>query len=561
MLHAGSARRRRSRPIAGGAMMRSHVWWVLGAMFGLALSCSANDSASVGSGGGGGSAGLDASAGTSGSSGDAAIEIEPAETLTVIGPGADVGSPDKFDGPSDPSGGPSIVYPANDVVFPANLSSLEIHFTPALGQTLFEIRFLSAAIELLVYTGCTPVGAGCVFETDATFWEKLAGKNRGTQPVSWRIRGVNAASPGSVGTSETRAMAFSGENIIGGLYYWNTNGSIQRYDFGAPLQTPELYMSAQQAGALACVGCHALSRDGKAMAIGRDIPAPAPFTVHDVATRQPLVGTNGVVQGAANFFAFSPDSKQLLFSNGIQIGVMDVATGDTINPTLVPLGTMPDWSPNGKLIVYSKPSSPPPLGVPIPGVQGGSLETIEITPSGLGAPKVLVPFQGANNYYPAFSPTQSFIVFNRSPSNTESFSNAPPAGDGELWAVDAESGALVRLDNASAGGSTSWPKWAPDVQTYWDGTIMWLTFSTGRPYGLRLSGGTVQLWMVGFDPKRAAAGKDPSLPPFWFPYQDQSSGNHIAQWVTQVERQPCVSDTECQSGEFCKEGKCYPIVY
>jgi hypothetical protein len=222
---------------------------------------------------------------------------------------------------------------------------------------------------------------------------------------------------------------------------------------------------------------------------------------------------------------------------------------------------MPDWSPNGKLILYSKPSSPPPAGVPIPGVQGGSIETIEILPGSLGPPKVLVPSQGQNNYYPAFAPTQDWIVFNRSPSNTESFSNAPPAGDGELWAVSTDGGNPIRLDNATTGSSTSWPKWAPDVQTYWDGTILWLTYSAARQYGLKGGGGTVQLWMVGFNPKLAAEGKDPSLPPFWFPYQDSSSGNHIAQWVTQVERQPCVDDTECLSGEICKEGKCFPVVH
>jgi hypothetical protein len=541
--------------------MRSHVWWMVSAMLGLALSCSATDSTNQGTGGSGGSAASGGSAGSSGTASDADIDaIVPAETVTVIGPGADAGSPGKFGGPSDPNGGPTLAYPASGVVFPANLNSLEIHFTPSPGQTLFEIQFVSPAIELLVYTGCTPAGTGgCAYSTDQIFWEKLAGLNRGTAPIAWRIRGVNGASPGHVGTSESWTLAFSKEDIVGGLYYWNSKGFIQRYDFGYPLQTPELYMSPQQAGALACVGCHALSRDGKAMAIGRDIPAPAPFRVYDVATRQPLVGTNGTVQGAANFFSFSPDSKQLLFSDGIKIGVMDVITGETINPSMIPLGTMPDWSPNGKLIVYSKPSTPPPAGIPIPGVQGGSIETIEILPGSLGPPKVLVPFQGANNYYPAFSPTQTWIVFNRSPSNAESFSNAPPAGDGELWAVPSDGGTAIRLDNATTGGSTSWPKWAPDVQTYWDGTILWLTYSTARQYGVK-SNANVQLWMVGFDPKRAEQGKDPSLPPFWFPYQDPSSGNHIAQWVTQIERQPCIDDTECPVGEFCIEGKCFPVV-
>ena len=45
-------------------------------------------------------------------------------------------------------------------------------------------------------------------------------------------------------------------------------------------------------------------------------------------------------------------------------------------------------------------------------------------------------------------------------------------------------------------------------------------------------------------------------PPFRLPFQDITTGNHIAQWVTTVERQTCSTDVEC-SGEFCIDGRCY----
>lgn len=544
--------------------MRSRLDGVLGLgmVFGWVAACSATDDAqTVASGGGSGDAGADVAVGGSSGSDAGTDAITPAKTVVIIGPGADAGSKDKFGGPDDPYQKPDIVYPSDGVVAPPNTKSLEFHWKPGQGQTLFELRFESPAIALVVYTGCTPVGGGCVYATDKDFWNQLVEPNRGLPPVTYRIRGVNGTAPYGVGESAPRSVAFSKENIIGGLYYWNTSGVIQRYDFGLPLQTAEQYMTPQMAGALTCVGCHALSRDGKRMAIGQDIPAPAPFKVYDVATRTALTAEGGVVGGAANFFSFSPKGDRLLFSDGVKTGIQDVETGAIMNPSLIPLGTMPDWSPAGDLVVYAKPAKQPPFGFPNPGVFDASLEVIELANGSWSLPKVLVPFGGQNNFYPSYSPTQKWVAFNRSPSNKDSYSAGPPSGDGELWAVPAAGGNAIRLDAANQGGSCSWAKWAPDVGTYYGGTLMWLTFSSARAYGLRLpQGSKVQLWMSAFDPKRGEQGKDPSLPPFWLPFQDIAGGNHIAQWVTTVERQPCVDKSQCQAGEQCDNGKCVPVV-
>ncbi len=480
-------------------------------------------------------------------------------STVVIGPGADSGSPGKFTGPADPSRSPTLVYPDDGVLVPANLNELEFHFLPGAGNTLFELAFTGSAIDLRIYFTCQPLGSGCGFTPDEATWTILSGAERGEAPVTWTLRGVDGASPGGVGTSAARALAFGREDIVGGLYYWNAGaGAIRRYDFGRRGQSAEPFLDAPTAGATTCVGCHALSRDGTRIAVGMDIPAPSPYKVFDVATRTALYQQGTMFGGGANFFSFSPDSTQIMTSNGIDTVWRDSSSGAAFADPLVQGATMPDWSADGLNLVLSRPATVPPCFggfCGAPGVDSASLEVLPWTGTMWGAPRVLVPFGGQNNYYPTWSPDNGWVMFNRSPSNTNSF-DAP---DAQVWIVAGGGGTPIHMARASTGGD-SWPKWAPDVQSYYGGTVMWFTFSSRRAYGLRTTGGTSQLWMSGFDPAKAAAGMDPSTPSFWLPFQEPASGNHIAQWVTTVERQPCDMDSDCGPGEFCEDSGCVPMI-
>jgi hypothetical protein len=112
----------------------------------------------------------------------------------------------------------------------------------------------------------------------------------------------------------------------------------------------------------------------------------------------------------------------------------------------------------------------------------------------------------------------------------------------------------------------SWPKFAPFISHFQGKTIFWLTFSTRRDYGLRLlnskSGdkGVAQVWMVAVSPDRLRSAGDVGYPGFWLPFQDLSTGNHIAQWTQDVQRQGCSSDGQCIQGEFCVGGECVPPI-
>lgn len=487
-----------------------------------------------------------------GITGDTTLTIK--NSSVVIAPGAPADAPGKFGGAVDGSKAPALVYPADGTLVPPNMNVLEIQFLPGPGNTLFELYFSTASVSVKVYLTCSAVGAGCAYTPDASVWKLVAEAGRGGDPVEYTLRGVDGSNPGTVGVSATQKISFGKEDMLGGLYYWNAAaGATMRYEFGKSGQTAELYMNAPQAGAGFCVGCHVLSRDGKRIALGLDIPGPSSYKVYDVATKTMLFGEAGLFSGTgANFFSFSPDNSQILASDGNTIALRNATSGDVVTAPLVANGAMPDWSPDGKRIVYAKGTALP-MGVSQPGVDSASLETLAFDGTAWKPGPQLVPFGGQNNYYPSFSPDGGWVIFNQASGNSY---DAPTA---RVWTVSAAGGAPVQLKAASTGGD-SWPKWAPLAQSYKQGQLMWLTFSSRRAYGLRLAAGqTAQIWMTAFDPAAAALGKDPSYPGFWLPFQDLASGNHIAQWVLNIERKPCGTNTDCDAGETCANGTCEPI--
>lgn len=483
-------------------------------------------------------------------------------THIVVTTGTPGNAPEVFDGASGGGVAPEVVYPDSGIIVPPNLNVIEFHYLAGGQNDLFELEFVGSLISLEVYTSCNVLGAGCYYEPDEAAWELLAQASRGEDPLVLTVRGLDSsAGTPAIGAAAGRSLSFSNDDMTGGIYYWNAEaGQIKRYDFGRRGQSAEDYLNQAQTGATTCVGCHAISRDGKRIAVGLDIPGPAVAKGFDVATRAELWTSGSLFgEGGANFFAFSPDSSQVIASNGINMVLRDANSGAAITDPLIDNGTMPDWSPDGSLLVYARPATAPPCfpgACGAPGITGGSL--VLATPGTWSDGTVLVASAGNNNYYPSFSPDSEWILFNRSPTNTDSFDSP----DAQAWVVSKTGGDPIRLANASPGpAADSWPKWAPFVHSYRDGTVFWLTFSSRRDYGLRLQGQSrSQIWMVGFDPAAAAAGNDPSFRAFWLPFQDMGSGNHIAQWVEEVDREDCDNDDQCEATEFCEEGTCVPII-
>lgn len=481
----------------------------------------------------------------------------------VIAEGAPADAPTMFGGSEDPSAAPELVYPEDGVVVPPNMREIELHYRTG-GNTVFELAFRAPAVDLRVYVGCPEsVGGGCIYTPDDDVWDTLATAGRGSGPIPYTLRGTDGS---TVGTAAEQHISFAEEDITGGLYYWNAGaGRIMRYEWGLRGSSAEVFLDRGRTGALMCVGCHSVSRDGTKIAVGLDIPGSS-FQAYDVATREQVFSRGGggffPGTGEPSFFTFSPDSLRIVSGAGSSIDIRDAMTGDIIDANLASNGTMPDWSPDGDHIVYVESDTPPPIDSP--SVSSGSIASLVFDGTSWSRGPTLVDRTTENNYYPSYSPDGAWVVFNRSPSNINSMGDddagmVARVSDAQLWVVAAEgSGTLVRLERTD-GFADSWPKWDPTAYIDRGRDLFWVSFASRRAYGLRFEeDARSQIWMAAFYPDDAAAGLDPASPAIRVPFQEIDSSNHLPQWVTSIERMTCTDDSQCSGGEFCMDGKCYP---
>ena len=298
-----------------------------------------------------------------------------------------------------PGGGAlQLVYPQTGVIVPPNMNSFEFHFIPAAGQTLFDLTFTGSAIQLDVYFTCTAVGAGCVWTPSADTWNILATAGRGDLPISYAVRGLDGNN--QIGASGAQTIQFTVDDLVAGIYYWAASaGTVMRYDFGHPEIPAEKFITVQQTTGTTCVGCHVLSRDGTVIAVGLDIPGPAALEVYDVATTSRMWTTNNTSGGlpgfpnasGANFFTLSPDNQKIAASSGTNLTIRSAVDGTGMT-TVVQNATMPDWSPDGQHIVFSRAAQSAPAGNP--GVDDGSIVVVDTAT--FATEKMLVQSNGAN---------------------------------------------------------------------------------------------------------------------------------------------------------------------
>jgi hypothetical protein len=488
--------------------------------------------------------------------------------------GVPANAPDWFTMPENPLHAPTVKYPAADVIMPRNVGDFEVHWIDGSSNDVFEVSLKTDYADVRAYVrGGNGDGAA---GPDPSYMAFLASEWTaavGTEVlVQLQVRGVDSTNPTTVGSAPMQMVNLSNETMNGGLYYWASAGSepegIYRHDMSKPGQPAEPYMTTSQiAGSgFGCVACHVLSRDGKKMTItydGGDQPATtidvetaARFTVASGATgctasSQCAAGMGCIIPGgqpsgtcktAWNFATFTPDGSQILTVHDGQLVVRDFATA-TVLTTMPAAGyvTHPDLSPDGTRLVYVRPASPGSDWAF--GTGQIFMRTYDQASMAFG-PEQQIVADGANNYYPTFSPDGQWILFNKGdntqagpPINANGSYNGPNA---QLWVVKADnSAAPVQLttSNQALGLTNSWGRWAPFAQTFGanNDPMFWVTVSSKRDFGVRLVGvSKPQIWMTPFFPARAAANTDPSSAAFRLPFQDILTNNHIAQWTEQV---------------------------
>src|SRR5690606_12720806 len=107
---------------------------------------------------------------------------------------------------------PQLVYPNDKTRFPPNVTQLEVHWIPAQGTDLFELRFEAATLDLAVYLRCDEsVGGGCAHQLSQDVYNYMSRSTGGAGPVSVTISGSNEA--GAYGTSTTFTIEFAEQPV------------------------------------------------------------------------------------------------------------------------------------------------------------------------------------------------------------------------------------------------------------------------------------------------------------------------------------------------------------
>jgi len=457
---------------------------------------------------------------------------------TVVDPSAPPDAPTLFeDATEDPAIAPLIAYPADNILVPPNLGQFDVHWRNPTGtnNNLFRVQLTNEYVDIRLYTtGLDPQNPQpfwTVFQPDT--WYPIASSRR---QLTLTVSGLDTANPATKGTAAAQHVDVTNENAQGGVYYWSTTtSSIWRYDIARPDVPPEPYFPVDNQPST-CMGCHALSRDGSKLALTLD-GAFGRGAVYDVAQQTPLLTT--ATQPYWNFATFDASATRLVT---IENGQMYLRTIDgTILAGPLPSVngtdgiTHPELSPDDSRLV----SVDFPLGQDYYAQRGSiTIRSFDSATNTFGAPTTLVPFEAATNLsscYPSFSPDGQWIVFTRTTDHSYDHPSA------RTWVIKAD-GSMPPIELATANTATpnltsSWARWVPFGQTFGedDEPLFYLTFSTKRPFGVRIpNGGRPQIWMTPFFPARAAMGLDPTGPAFRVPFQDVNTANHIAQWTQAI---------------------------
>jgi len=428
-------------------------------------------------------------------------------------PGANLFAATKPVVTGDPTHTPELIYPSDGTILPTLIASTLFQLERGIGNDAFRISFDNEVLHLRVETGADR------WRADGDI-QRLLASSAGPDPLRVSIEATASMASDPIYAGAPTAITFSADMTDVPLYYWSsaTNG-IMRGGIDRT-SASKLYPSSGT-----CVGCHALSRNGTALALGVDSGTAVTFQLEtlDVVTQQPkIVASPARPMGWA---AYSPDGTRLVVANDGVLTQYDANTGASLGTIPLPamrFATHPDWSPDGRSLAVALTAQQPTNM----DVRAASIAVLTLTNGTWGAPQMLVTGSNTNNnYFPRWSPDGSVIAYVHATTASRGAASA------ELTLIPATGGTPqpLAIANRRVGATdladlaNTMPTWGPRV-----GARLWLAFASARPYGKVVTGGPSQIWITSLDP---AAPGDPSTPAFWLPCQDVTVLNNNPVWA------------------------------
>jgi hypothetical protein len=505
-------------------------------------------------------AGADASAGAPGT-GDGGM-LPPACTsqctdfpaAPIIDTGAPADAPGMFTGTAT-GAGPCITEPEDGALYPNNWLRPRVRFTPAAVGALYEVRFHAdkEVNDLVAYT------TNATWTMPRAIWLQLA-LNVRDAPITVTVRAQG-------GGASSVKFTIAPVKASGSVVFWAADptelgtqqaktSNLQGFAVGdestvTALSVRDVQMKTRDQNnalrSVTCIGCHNSTPDGASVGFIDNYPwgmalaevAPTRTGIEPLAMTpggyMTVGGADTIRQPGLGIFSFSKahwsatdrvvvapyyldmpcgpydqnnPTPQLAWldvlappltgncpTEGVQFGYI-ARTGDTrgaANPT---------WSHDGTTIVYSSTD-----GNQDGRLSMGATDLFQV-PYNNRMGGLATPLPGASDasfeeYYPAFSPDDKLVVFDRVPAGGTMYANdmaelavVPMGTDPAQTSTRLAANDPPQCSGmASPGVNNHWAKWSPTVEQANGKEYYWLIFSSNR-YGtppVSAGGTTVQI--------------------------------------------------------------------
>ncbi|MFO0575810.1 MAG: hypothetical protein U1A78_17575 [Polyangia bacterium] len=461
--------------------------------------------------------------------------------------------------PAGDSGGPCMTEPTMGALFPMNFTPPLFEWTAVGGQNLFELRLhlSNQTNDLVVYTDQTS------FTLPDEMWQGLTQHSadldiqvtlRGAQVSGGKV--ISSVLPGTSGTIHIAPVP-----ALGSIVYWWIVPATQATGLKGFRIGDKTVRDVMSPGSITtagkttvCLGCHTSSPDGTLAFFTRSDPRWAV----DARLVNGSSGAPSAGQISANAMANLSRTTQTF----TLLSPAHYSASDAVLLTLSPNGSggrweinwtdlhattggtgilprtgdsngaaAPAWSRDGNTVVYSSSSN----------IIDGRLDTgnsdLWAVPynnhnGGAAQPLPGVNSTMTNQYYPTFSPGDTFLSYNRVPRGQQMYDAAPA----EIWIAPGKGGTPTRLaandppactGKKSPGLTNSWARWSPSARTANGRHYYWVVFSSKRR-----AAGNPQLYLGAVVTKDGPAGEelDKDYPAIYIPTQTPNQNNHTPAW-------------------------------
>ncbi len=493
------------------------------------------------------------------------VQITVNVNKVVTTPNTDANAPTYFmQAPTmDPTKAPAILYPLDGVMMPQNVYPADIQW--ALVGTMgdiYRVTITKPNITTVAYVGYNTAAFNFDYLVDAKAWASIAQSNLDADAVLTVDRWEKATN--KVWSGNPVKMHFANGSLLGTVYYWDINvGRIRKIQDGTATATDLIPIApASPNGSGNCIGCHAVSRDGRYMMgrLGGGINYGALFDLTANLQTNPAPTVYPVTTATQTFYfsSFSPDAKRLVIGDPAS-GTNRMYFIDSTNGKVVPpvsgafptAATYPAWSPDGKTIAFSSETNNDGTQmtaanlsvIPVTGADAiGTVSRIHTANSVAGS---------TENSYPTWSPDSKWIAFQ---NGTDSRSDNQRLG--ALYMIKPDGTGLVKMAKAmgATAASPTTRVFFPNFSPFNVGGYFWVSFISERDYGNSRVGSVgvnrQQLWVAAVK-NSPVPGEDPSFVPYWLPGQNVAAKNISAYWAPVACRQDGAKAdvaTQCCSG-------------